>query len=41
VAALPGEVPLMTEHLKDADEYDRDRRYIMKAGGKNRVRFSP
>jgi sugar phosphate isomerase/epimerase len=28
IAALPGEVPLMLEHLKGAEEYDRARSYI-------------
>jgi sugar phosphate isomerase/epimerase len=32
VAALPGEVPLMLEHLKNAAEYDKARRYIQKLG---------
>jgi sugar phosphate isomerase/epimerase len=40
VAALPGEVPLMLEHLKDATEYDRARRHIMEVGEKAGVRFA-
>jgi sugar phosphate isomerase/epimerase len=34
VAALPGEVPLLLEHLKDAAEYDQARRYIQDLGRK-------
>ena len=34
VAALPGEVPLMLEHLKGADEYDKARTYIQTLGRK-------
>ena len=36
VAALPGEVPLMLEHLNTAGEYDRGRKYIMETGAKAR-----
>jgi sugar phosphate isomerase/epimerase len=39
VAALPGEVPLMLEHLSGAEEYDKAREYIMATGGKAGVRF--
>ncbi|MGD0899672.1 MAG: TIM barrel protein [Thermoguttaceae bacterium] len=39
VAALPGEVPLMLEHLKTAEEYDQGRKYIMETGVKAGVRF--
>jgi sugar phosphate isomerase/epimerase len=39
VAALPGEVPLMIEHMKGAAEYDQARRYIMEAGEKIGVTF--
>ena len=38
VAALPGEVPLMLEHLKNADEYDKARGYIQTLGRKIGVR---
>ena len=38
VAALPGEVPLMLEHLKGADEYDKARGYIQTLGRKIGVR---
>jgi sugar phosphate isomerase/epimerase len=34
VAALPGEVPVMLEHLRDAKEYDMAREYIQKLGRK-------
>ncbi len=30
LAALPGEVPLMIEHMKDKEEYDRSREYVFK-----------
>jgi sugar phosphate isomerase/epimerase len=40
LAALPGEVPLMIEHMKDAAEYDKARKYIFEAGGKAGVRFA-
>ncbi|MGA2031239.1 MAG: sugar phosphate isomerase/epimerase [Thermoguttaceae bacterium] len=39
LAGLPGDVPLMLEHLSTAEEYDKGRRYIMEAGGKAGVRF--
>jgi sugar phosphate isomerase/epimerase len=39
IAALPGEVPLMLEHLKTAEEYDEAKRHIMEVGGKAGVRF--
>ncbi len=38
VVALPGEVPLMLEHLKYADEYDKARGYIQTLGRKIGVR---
>jgi len=34
LAALPGEVPLMLEHLPDAAEYDRARRHLLDLCGK-------
>jgi sugar phosphate isomerase/epimerase len=39
LASLPGDVPLMLEHLKSADEYDRAKQHIMEVGGKAGVRF--
>lgn len=39
VAALPGGVPLMLEHLKTAEEYDHARQHIMDVGAKAGVRF--
>jgi sugar phosphate isomerase/epimerase len=39
LAALPGEVTLMLEHLKTAEEYDQGRQYIMETGGKAGLRF--
>jgi sugar phosphate isomerase/epimerase len=40
LAALPGDVPLMIEHMKDAEEYDKSRRHLLELGGKIGVRFS-
>jgi sugar phosphate isomerase/epimerase len=40
LAALPGDVPLMIEHMKDAEEYDRSRRHLMELGEKIGVRFA-
>ena len=39
IAALPGEVPLLLEHLRTAAEYDQGRKYIMETGAKAGVRF--
>ena len=39
LAALPGDVPLMIEHMKDAEEYDRSRRHLLELGGKIGVAF--
>lgn len=39
LAALPGDVPLMIEHMKSAEEYDRSRRYAADLGAKLGVRF--
>jgi sugar phosphate isomerase/epimerase len=39
LAALPGDVPLMLEHLKTAEEYDQAKKYIFATGGKAGVRF--
>lgn len=34
LAALGGDVPLMIEHMKDAEEYDKSRRHLLELGGK-------
>jgi sugar phosphate isomerase/epimerase len=39
LASLPADVPLMLEHLKTAEEYDKARHYIMDTGSKAGVRF--
>ncbi len=39
LAALPGDVPLMIEHMKDAAEYDKSRRHLFEVGGKIGVSF--
>ncbi len=39
LAALPGDVPLMIEHMRGADEYDRSRRYLFELGSKIGVSF--
>jgi sugar phosphate isomerase/epimerase len=39
VAALPGDVPLMIEHMKNAEEFDKSRRHLMELGGKIGIRF--
>ena len=39
LAALPGDVPLMIEHMKNAEEYDKSRRWLFDLGGKIGVRF--
>jgi sugar phosphate isomerase/epimerase len=39
LAALPNDVPLMIEHMKDAAEYDRSRQYLLKLGGQIGVSF--
>ena len=36
LAALPGDVPLMIEHMKDAEEYDKSRRYLLRPGPEGR-----
>jgi sugar phosphate isomerase/epimerase len=38
-AALPGEVPLMIEHLASAGEYDQAREFIFSTGKKAGIRF--
>ncbi len=39
LAALPGEVPLMIEHMKGPEEYDQSREHLFKLGGEIGVRF--
>jgi len=39
LAALPGDVPLMQEHLKTAEEYATAKQYIKDTGGKAGVHF--
>ena len=39
LATLPGDVPLMIEHMKDAAEFDRSRRHVLEVGGKIGVTF--
>lgn len=39
LAALPNDPPLTLEHLPDAEEYDRARRFILGLGPEAGVRF--
>lgn len=39
LAALPGDVPLMIEHMQGAEEYDRSREYVFQVGKEIGVRF--
>jgi sugar phosphate isomerase/epimerase len=39
LAALPGDVPLMIEHMATAAEYDKSRRHVLELGSKIGVRF--
>ncbi|MHC4177158.1 MAG: sugar phosphate isomerase/epimerase family protein [Planctomycetota bacterium] len=39
LAALPGDVPLMIEHMKGPEEYDKSRRYLLDLGRKVGVSF--
>jgi sugar phosphate isomerase/epimerase len=39
LASLPGDVPLMIEHMKDAEEYGKSRRHVFDLGAKLGVRF--
>jgi sugar phosphate isomerase/epimerase len=39
LAALPGDVPLMIEHMANAEEYDKSRRYLLDLGSKIGVGF--
>jgi sugar phosphate isomerase/epimerase len=40
LAALPGEAPLMIEHMRDAEEYDKSRRHVLELGEKVGLSFS-
>ena len=40
VAALPGEVPLMIEHMANAAEYDKCREQLFKVGKSVGVSFA-
>ncbi len=40
IAALPGQVPLMMEHMKTAEEYDQCRQYLMELAPKVGIRFA-
>jgi sugar phosphate isomerase/epimerase len=39
LAALPGDVPLMMEHLASVKDYDAPRQYLFELGPKVGVRF--
>jgi len=39
LAALPRDVPLMIEHMKGPEEYDKSRQYLLELGGKIGVAF--
>jgi sugar phosphate isomerase/epimerase len=39
LAALPKDVPLMIEHMKDAAEFDRSRKHLLELGGRIGVSF--
>lgn len=39
IAKLPGDIPLMTEHLKTPEEYEEAARYIRKAGNEAGLEF--
>ena len=39
LAALPGDVPLMIEHMQGAEQYEKSRRYLFDLGGKVGVSF--
>jgi hypothetical protein len=39
LAALPGDVPLMIEHMKGPAEYDQSRQYLFDLGEKIGVTF--
>jgi len=40
LAALPGDVPLMIEHMQGPDEYDKSRRHLFELGEKIGVSFA-
>lgn len=40
LAALPGDVPLMIEHMAGPEEYDKSRRHLFELGGKIGVSFA-
>lgn len=40
LAALPGDVPLMVEHMKNEEEYDKSRAWLFELGRKIGVRFA-
>jgi sugar phosphate isomerase/epimerase len=39
LAALPNDVPLMIEHMKGREEYDKSRRHVLELGGKLGIGF--
>ena len=39
MASLPGDVPLMMEHMRGAEEYDKSRRYLFEVGQEIGVSF--
>jgi sugar phosphate isomerase/epimerase len=39
LAALPDDVPLMIEHMKGAEEYDRSREYVFRLGKELGISF--
>jgi sugar phosphate isomerase/epimerase len=39
LSTLPGDVPLMIEHMANAAEYDKSRRHVFEVGSKTGVRF--
>jgi sugar phosphate isomerase/epimerase len=39
LAAMPGDVPLMIEHMNGAEEYDKSRRFLVDLAAKMGVRF--
>jgi sugar phosphate isomerase/epimerase len=40
IAKLPVEAPLMLEHLRNAEEYDEGKRYILKVGAEQGLMFA-
>lgn len=41
LATLPGDAPLMIEHMPNAEEYDKSRRHLLELGKKLAVAFEP